>query len=167
MFGGLTGIKRGSYWEQLASDQALNAPVNAHQPKPVVIYLKRTNEPKDQSKWPSFPIFEAHSVVKSPTTANANKSKAKSKNSSNKKTINKGLRTKQAVGMTSFFLGGMRGVSGRHWEMPATLVSQVEFMPNEKVVITSNKKKNTKPGVQFDDDNDNDLYNYNVIKDHK
>lgn len=167
IFGGLTGVKRGNYWEHLSSDLALSTPVKAFEPKPVVVYLKRTIEPKGQSsKWPTFPVFEAHSLVKSPT--NGNKGKAKSKGqSTNKNTNNKGLRTKQAVGMTSFFLGGMRGVSGRHWQMPASLVSRVEFMPNDNLVITSHKKTNAKPGVEANDNNDNDFYNYNVIKDLK
>lgn len=48
-----------------------------------------------------------------------------------KKNDNKeNYKTKLPVGMSSFFLGGSRGVSGRHWHMPTTLVNRLEFMPN-------------------------------------
>lgn len=48
-----------------------------------------------------------------------------------KKNDNKdNYKTKLPVGMSSFFLGGSRGVSGRHWNMPTLLVNRLEFMPN-------------------------------------
>jgi len=42
LFGGMSAIKRGSFWEQLSSDLALHNPVKAHEPKRVVVYVKRT-----------------------------------------------------------------------------------------------------------------------------
>lgn len=49
------------------------------------------------------------------------------------------LKTKLPVGLTSFFLGGIRGVSGRHWAMPAELVKDLEFMPNLSPMSPENK----------------------------
>ena len=161
IFGGLSTTQKTNYWDQLGKELAHHTPIREQQPQQVVIYLKRT-DPKGHKSWPSIPIYEAHSVLKEQTNAintivNKNKNKTKITNNNNK-----GMKTKLPVGMTSFFLGGMRGISGRHWQMPATMVSQLEFMPNDNTVSTD---KRYKPGVQFDDDND--FYNYNVIRDHK
>ena len=49
------------------------------------------------------------------------------------------LKTKLPVGLTSFFLGGVRGVSGRHWAMPPALVKDLEFMPNGSPMSPENK----------------------------
>lgn len=48
-------------------------------------------------------------------------------------------KTKLPVGLTSFLLGGIRGVNGRHWEMPADLVKQLEFMPNISPITAEEK----------------------------
>jgi len=161
IFGGLNGIQRGSYWEQLSSDLALHNPVK-EQPKRVVVYLKRTTEAKGRPKWMSFPTFEAHSLIKDKEPTNAINNII-NKNKPNKNSKDKVLKTKLPVGLSSFFLGGMRGVSGRHWQMPSTMVSSVEFMPNESTVVDKHKKKiEYKPAVHFDDHND--FYNYNIIK---
>ncbi|KPM06483.1 hypothetical protein QR98_0049600 [Sarcoptes scabiei] len=53
-------------------------------------------------------------------------------NQPNRSRFRQPYRTKLPVGLTSFFLGGTRGVSGRHWGMPANLVKRLEFMPNMK-----------------------------------
>lgn len=49
------------------------------------------------------------------------------------------LKTKLPVGLTSFFLGGVRGINGRHWNMPADITSQLEFMPNGSPLSPENK----------------------------
>jgi len=149
VFGGVSGLQRGSYWEQLSSDLALQTPVKVNQPNRIIVYLKRTlpaGQTSGQTQWSQIPTYEAHSVI-------------------DPQSDNKVIKTKLPVGLTSFFLGGMRGVSGRHWQMPSTLVEQVEFMPkhaNSGKPLTDNEKKKIeyKPAVQFDDETDL----YNVIK---
>lgn len=61
-------------------------------------------------------------------------------------------KTKLPVGLGSFLLGGIRGVNGRHWGMPAEVVKQLEFMPNaspitaeEKYHPVSNETRTTQP----------------------
>jgi len=149
IFGGLSGIQRGSFWEQLSSDLALHNPVKAHEPNRVVVYVKGT-QPIGQPNWMSFPTIEAHSVPEDQVTNHKNNQD------------NRVVKTKLPVGLTSFFLGGMRGISGRHWQMPPALVSQVEFMPNDGKQMTDSEKKKTeyKPAIQFDDESDL----YNIIK---
>jgi len=151
LFGGMSGLQRGGYWEQLSSDLALHNPVKPYDPNRVVVYVKRT-EPIGQPNWMSFPTIEAHSLVASETTNNQNINKNN----------NKVIKSKLPVGLSSFFLGGMRGLSGRHWQMPPSLVSQVEFMPNDGKQLSDKDKKKTeyKPAIQFDDESDL----YNVIK---
>jgi hypothetical protein len=149
LFGGMSALQRGSFWEQLSSDLALHNPVKAHEPNRVVVYVKRT-QPIGQPNWTQFPTIEAHSVLENEATNHNNNNN------------NKVIKSKLPVGLTSFFLGGMRGISGRHWQMPPTLVSQVEFMPNDGKQMTDKDKKKTeyKPAVHFDDESDL----YNVIK---
>ena len=48
-------------------------------------------------------------------------------------------KTKLPVGVSSFFLGGARGVTGRHWNLPNGLVKQMEFMPNLSPIIPDSK----------------------------
>src|SRR5699024_10122680 len=54
-------------------------------------------------------------------------------------------KTKLPVGLSSFFLGGVRGVSGRHWEMPKDLVEKLEFMPNMSPIVSSDYYPEDKP----------------------
>ncbi|XP_075676237.1 uncharacterized protein LOC113789864 [Dermatophagoides pteronyssinus] len=49
-------------------------------------------------------------------------------------------KTKLPVGLSSFFLGGTRGVSGRHWNLPSNIQKQLEFMPNLIPSIISNNE---------------------------
>ena len=155
IFGGLSGVQKGNPWEQLSPELGNNV-IKAQPSKPVVIYMKKMPESKEQQKWSSIPMFEAQSGVRDDTNTITT---IISKNKKTKPNDNKVMKTKLPVGLTSFFLGGMRGISGRHWQMPSTLVSQVEFMPNDNVVV---EKEKSKPGVvQFDDEND--FYNYNII----
>ena len=79
-------------------------------------------------------------------------------------------KTKLPVGLSSFILGGTRGVSGRHWHLPTNIQKQLEFMPNLNPPIMTNEyypdpttmttdlivDKNGQPEKEDDDYNNND-----------
>lgn len=143
ILGGIRSLQRGSYWEQLASDLALQPPV--YHPNHYVVYLKGTvpvglttyifGGVKNDGKW--------QNEVSPPINS-----------------INTNIKTKLPVGLSSWFLGGMRDLSGRHWKLPDSLVQQVEFVPsNDKKLSDDDKKKNkyNPVEVKFDDDLDYNL----------
>lgn len=89
--------------------------------KPKNIVLVPVGEPNQ------IPFFEA---MVQPPSGGVNPYSGPVQLEENRGTKNREYKTKLPVGMSSFFLGGVRGTSGRHWHMPADLVKQLEFMPN-------------------------------------
>lgn len=116
------------------------------------IYLVPVSSDQVGTVGASFPVYEAviREVVSPVDSGNSKNVPTVSTNAFNSqievrpapepsKADQRRLKTKLPVGLTSFFLGGIRGVSGRHWAMPPELVKNLEFMPNLSPMSPENK----------------------------
>ncbi|KAI1285397.1 hypothetical protein HDE_11810 [Halotydeus destructor] len=140
--GGTRGVQRGSWWESMATDEALGLPVYeaSSRPRSAPVRPLKRKVSKGRSgprRWLTAPsrrqltrvrygprIFYSKRVLSSP--AYRRKAVSKVKPSSRKTTkagtkssaADSGLRTKLPVGLTSFMFGGVRDLTARHWNMP-------------------------------------------------
>lgn len=171
--GGSRSVQRGSYWESLGSDEALNltpvysvssypasrtirrkavkpaasspvaswlvypgsrinngyqAPATFTQTLPLPVAYKPLPSGSTSSKRFAAPAAYRPPLSppkRKPTAPNYSKTAAKSPSDSK----STGIRTKLPVGLTSWMFGGVRDLTGKHWNMPDLLVDKVNVVP--------------------------------------
>lgn len=140
--GGIRSVVRGGYWERLGNDLAL-------QPQPnLVVYLKRPTPVNSHKQTSSGEVWR-NEVPETPAEDTQD------------------TRSRLPVGLSSWFLGGIRDLTGRHWNMPKHLVEKVEFMPasaTEPPLDEDERNKNEYLPVEPYHVDFDDAIEYNIIK---
>lgn len=70
------------------------------------------------------------------------------------KSKSEGIRTKLPVGLSSWMLGGVRDLTGKHWKMPDMFVDNVSVIEMDNSSANGNKSKEADPDIMMTSDGD-------------